>query len=78
MSKDMRGQGGQLTEPRWLAEASLPQLLHASEPDPRPYMPLGVVGFSHLAPIMAVDGAQALIATTPRASESDSPCDNRG
>jgi hypothetical protein len=55
MSKDMRGEGGQLAQPGWLAKANLPQLLHALEHEPRPYLPLRDVGFSHLTPIMAVD-----------------------
>ena len=48
--------GGQLAQPGWLAKANLPQLLHVLEHEPCPYLPLGVVGFSHLAPIMVVYG----------------------
>ena len=65
-------------QPSWLAEASLPQLLHALKHAPCPYLPLGVVGFSHLNPIMAVDGAQAFIPTAPWASEGDSLHDHQG
>lgn len=59
----------------WRPRANLPKPLHALEPSPHLYLLSGLVGFSHLAPILAIDVAQTLIPTTLGASEGDSSSD---